>query len=483
MSSEIFTEKVLTAQASSSAAAAKASFEKSCSACQKTYYSENTFRNHLGSQKHRLRIATLQKIDSPTVGDDTGSVISSTFSLGEPINRVPKGKVDEETEAQSSQIANGIKDTPTKEKETAVFRSSCTQDSANLESQSATVDAESRNSSINAKSLAPTEDLPMNRCMFCNYDSPTFKLSVMHMSKFHGLFIPEQPYLVDLEGLIRYLNRKITQFNECLYCHKMKGSMQGIQTHMRDKGHCMIAFESESEMVEVGHFYDFSSTYSDDEASSDEEEEYTKREFKELKPLKMVISGSNGEQELREGEENAEGWETDSSASSLDSENLSAVPIDHDHAYERLPLHRHHSQADARPHRSADGFHSHAHSHFAVFHADYELHLPSGRTAGHRSLWRYYRQNLHNYPTAAERIQNRLLQDASSSTNTDEERQVSTRAQGGTGMAGVTDSRKKAVQAAEKRDRKREERGRQHHQWGVDKRGNAQKHFRDPLLQ
>ena len=483
LSSDIFTEKVLTAQASSSAAAAKASYEKSCSACQKTYYSENTFRNHLGSQKHRLRIAALQRGDSSAGGDDTSSVISSTFSLGEPINRVPKENVHVETEPQFSQVVNGIKDTSIHEKETASRICSSAQDSANIESKSTVTAIESRNPSINSKSSALSEDLPMNRCMFCNYDSPTLELSVMHMSKFHGLFIPEQPYLVDLEGLICYLNGKISQLYECLYCHKLKGSVQGIQTHMRDKGHCMIAFESEEEMVEVGQFYDFSSTYSDDEGSSDEEEEYTKRESKELKPLKMVISGSNGEQELREGEENAEGWETDSSASSLYSENLLAVPIDHDHAYEPLPLHKHHSHDDARPHRSADGFHSYAPKHFAVFHADYELHLPSGRTAGHRSLWRYYRQNLHNYPTAAERIQNRLLQDASSTTNTDEERLVSARAQGGTGMVGVTDSRKKEVQAAEKRDRRREERGRQHHQWGVDKRGNAQKHFRDPLLQ
>lgn len=480
MPSEIFAEKVLSAQASSSAAAAKVSYEKSCSACQKTYYSENTFRNHLGSQKHRLRIATLQKGNSSAEVDDTSSVISSTFSLGEPINSVSNEKVSVEVEARFSQIDKSIKDASINENETASRSLSIAQDSANLESQSITA---ATNPFINLKSLALSGDVPMNRCMFCNYDSPTFKLSVMHMSKFHGLFIPEQPYLVDLEGLIRYLYEKITQVYECLYCHKMKGSVQGIQTHMRDKGHCMIAFESEEEMVEVGQFYDFSSTYSDDEGSSDEEEEYTKSESKELKPLKMVISGSNGEQELHEGDENAEGWETDSSASSLDSENLSAVPIDHDHAYERLPLHRHHSHADARPHRSADGFHSHAHNHFAVFHADYELHLPSGRTAGHRSLWRYYRQNLHNYPTAAERIQNRLLQDALPITNTDKERQVSARAQGGTGMVGVTDSRKKEVQAAQKRERKREERGRQHHQWGVDKRGNAQKHFRDPLLQ
>ncbi|KAL8870649.1 MAG: hypothetical protein Q9198_007582, partial [Flavoplaca austrocitrina] len=61
LSSEVFAEKVLTAQATSTAAAAKASFEKQCPACQKTYYSENAYQNHLGSQKHRLRLAALNK--------------------------------------------------------------------------------------------------------------------------------------------------------------------------------------------------------------------------------------------------------------------------------------------------------------------------------------------------------------------------------------------------------------------------------------
>lgn len=94
----------------------------------------------------------------------------------------------------------------------------------------------------------------MNRCMFCSYDSLTFKLIVMHMSKFHELFILEWPYLVDLKGLIRYLYRKITQFYECLYSHRMTDLLLDIHTHMRYKGHCMIAFESEEEMVEVGQF-------------------------------------------------------------------------------------------------------------------------------------------------------------------------------------------------------------------------------------
>ncbi len=400
---------------------------------------------------------------------------------------MPVEKVNADVGAAFSQIVDAIKHTSANESKLAVRRPSrphhiTSPDQPDLKTSPTVTGA--NNSPAEYERTASARDLPMNRCMFCNYDSPTFKLNVMHMSRFHGMFIPEQPYLVDLEGLIRYLYGKIAQLYECLYCHKLKSSVQGIQTHMRDKGHCMIAFESEEEMIEVGQFYDFSGTYSDDGDSSEDADYMSATTFKhgskELKALKTVISGSNGDEELRDGEENAEGWETDSSASSLDSENLSAVPIDHDHAYERLPLHRHHSHVDPRPHRAVDGFHSHAHNHFAVFRSDYELHLPSGRTAGHRSLWRYYRQNLHNYPTAAERTQSLLVQDASSNRHG---RLMATRAEGEMGMVGVADSRKREARAAEKREQKREERGRQHYQWGLDKRGNAQKHFRDPLLQ
>lgn len=499
----MFAEKVLTAQASSSAAAAKASFEKTCSACQRTYYSENTYQNHLSSQKHRLRIATLQKRDTACGGDETSSVMSSTFSLGEPIAVAPIETVDPEAEAEFSEVVNGIKETSIDESEPVSRRPSrphhsSNQDGAGLESPPEAEGAD--HLSKQPKTAALSENVPMNRCMFCNYDSPTFKLSVMHMSKFHGMFIPEQPYLVDLEGLIRYLYTKITGLYECLYCHKFKASISGIQTHMRDKGHCMIAFDSEEEMVEVGQFYDFSSTYSDDERLSDDDNmedadattsEGAKLGSRRLKALKTVISSSNGDQEMTEADENAEGWETDSSASSLDSENLTAVPIDHTHAYERLPLHRHHSHNDPRPHRTVDGFHSHAHSHHAAFHSDHELHLPSGRTAGHRSLARYYRQNLHNYPTAAQRMENHMIEGASNSNSDNgmvvggesRGRQLASRADGGMGMLGVTEAKKREIRAVEKRERKREQRAQQEYQWGVDKRGNAQKHFRDPLLQ
>ncbi|SLM35332.1 c2h2 and c2hc zinc finger [Lasallia pustulata] len=505
LSSEVFAEKVLTAQASSSAAAAKASFEKVCTACQKTYYSENAYQNHLGSQKHRLRAAAHKRGDLGPREDETGSVMSSTISLGEPIETASVGTNDPEAEAEFSEVVNGIKEASLEERkgEPVSRRPTRPHHSSNEDrpehplSQSVT-EADTTSSSATPN---PSEVALPNHCLFCNYESPTFKLDVMHMTKHHGLFIPEQTYLVDLEGLIGYLQRKITEFHECLYCHKVKGSTSSIQTHMKDKGHCMIAFDEEEDMIEVGQFYDFSSTYSDfgeDDHDTDMGDSNAKSHrgvklgCKRSEALKTIASGSDGDPEMQDGEENGDGWETDSSVSSLDSEDLIAVPIDHTHAFERLPMHRHHSHTDPRPHRTVDGFHSHAHSHHAVFHSDYELHLPSGRTAGHRSLSRYYRQNLHNYPTAAEQMERRMIANTTADSDSEGQasvqgegrgRQIATRANGGLGMIGVSDAKKREVRAVEKRERKREQRARQQYQWGVDKRGNSQKHFRDPLLQ
>ena len=513
LSSEVFAEKVLNAQASSSAVAAKASFEKVCAACQKTYYSENAYQNHLGSQRHRLREAVSLKDGKPAADDETASVMSSTISLGEPISTtqpaddVPDSitaSIDPEAEAEFSKVVHGIKETTISEDKPAVQnepvsrRPSRPHHSANenrsehpLSSQN---DLDTGITSITTPPSQSTSKIPLNRCLFCNYDSPTLKLSILHMTKYHGMFIAEQNYLVDLEGLVTWLHGRIFTNHECLYCHKLKNSAEGIQTHMKDKGHCMIAFESEADMIDVGEFYDFSSTYSDQEDADDMdgivEEAGGGGETGSRKILKTIVSDANGDQEMADGEENANGWETDTSESSLDSAELSAVPIDHKHAYERLPMHRHHAHTDPRPHRAVDGFHSHAHSHHAAFHSDFELHLPSGRTAGHRSLSRYYRQNLHNHPMAAERTEQGLLRDQSQAERdlampdaNERGRQVITRANGGEGMLGVTDAKKREVHAVEKRETKRAQRAQKQYQWGIDKRGNNQKHFRDPLLQ
>lgn len=404
LSAEVFAEKVLSAQATNNAAAAKASFEKSCPSCQKTYYSENAFRNHIASQKHRLN--ELQSKKNGKNEDETASVMSGTFSLGEPIN----GTAPTSERAEFSDIVDGMKNTSIAPEDPVSRRPSRpTHSSTNGEQQS-----------------TPSENRPddasnvLTQCLFCNSNSNDLKLNVLHMEKSHGMFIPEQSYLVNLEGLLKYLYAKITQNFECLFCHKLKNTVSGIQTHMRDKGHCMIAFDTEDEMLEVGQFYDFSSTYSDDEDSANE-------------PVEEADGTA----------EDQDGWETDSSTSAAGND--------------------------------------------TVFATDYELHLPSGRVAGHRSLAKYYRQNLRNYATTPEErlARQQAIMDGSAENNESENnasnnknRALTTRANGGLGMVQASESQKHEAKVSERRERNRENRARREYQWGLNRRANHQPHFR-----
>jgi pre-60S factor REI1 len=395
VSQEIFNEKVLAAKATSSAAAAKASFEKSCSACQKTFYSENSYQNHVKSSKHKAREARMQK----DLADDSSSVMSSTFSLGEPINKSQEGDSD------VTKVTENLKTSTIEEED---------EDEEELEAES---------------------EYSPSRCLFCSHKASDLQENTEHMRKSHGMFIPERDYLVNLEGLIHYLYRKINENSECLYCHAIRNSPASIRTHMRDKGHCMIAFETEEEQIEIGQYYDFRSTYSDDEAGS------VTSETPEDGGVK--VSGSDGDDD---------GWETETSASSLDEDE---------------------DDDDFDSHRKAP----------VVYQTEYELHLPSGKSVGHRSLAKYYRQNLHNYPSMEERIARQL---AIENGEVEEERPrgrnptraLVTRANGGLGMIGATDDQKRAAAMSERKDRTRAIRQDLRYRDRVNRAANNQKHFR-----
>ena len=504
LSSEIFTEKVIANKATAAATAAKASFEKLCSACQKTYFSENAYNNHLNSQKHRINMAKSAK--GPQLDDAasvTGSMVSSAFSLGESMAESETTTVNGDAEKDLSTVVDGMKNTSIEE-------------NAPVSGESAAAAADDDDKSSVATSNRPASD-PLLDCLFCNYKSPNFQLNITHMGRFHGMFIPEKEFLAQPEELIKYLHEKIHVRNECLKCHKMLHTASGIQTHMRDRGHCMIAFDSDIELVEIGEFYDFRSSYPDAADFNDMEAEAEDSDDSSSTTGGGVKLGARRETKTTTEDDaamssNAEdaGWETDSTVSSVPTDEITAVPIDRTHRHKSLNKSKHHSHTDPRPHRAADGFHSHAHhTPQAVYHDEYELHLPSGRTAGHRSLNKYYRQNLRNYPGVAERMeeaQRRAIPGAITAAGEDEDedgdvamdgeegqelqvrgrdqkQQLMSRANGGQGMIGVTDAKKKEIEAVEKRDRQKEQRARTRYQAGNEKRHNFQKHFRDPLLQ
>lgn len=436
--------------------------------------------NHLGSQKHRIHVARYTARGGGVDGADTDSMADSTFTLGDSIETVSTtastAHGEEETEDALDQVVGGMSRTNLAEGP-----------QQHTSSQPAGADGEDDDYEHQAD---------LKQCLFCNYISPTMDLNINHMSRQHGFFVPEKDYLVDLPGLINYLSETVSVLHQCLLCHKQLHTTSGIQTHMRDRGHCMIAYGTEDEQMDVGEFYDFRATYSDEDSETEDEGTGGGVKLGVKRTAKTTIENANGEDVEMDDEE---GWESDGSLSSVPTDEITSVPVDQpDKKYERLGAHRHHSHTDPRPHKNSDGFHSHSHggSH-AVYHDDYELHLPSGRTAGHRSLRAYYRQNLRNYPSAEEREQQRMIADGRHDSDADDEdadtetngrddrrgRQVATRANGGTGMIGVSEAKKREVRAVEKRDAKRAQRAQARYQWGNDRRGNMQKHFRDPLLQ
>ncbi|CCT61116.1 hypothetical protein [Plenodomus lingam JN3] len=102
------------------------------------------------------------------------------------------------------------------------------------------------------------------QCLFCPHTSASLYKNIDHMSIDHGLFIPSPDRLYDLESFLGYLATIIFEYNECLYCGLAKGTVDGVQTHMRDKGHCMLNLHPDSELL------DFWET--GDEQAEDEEE-------------------------------------------------------------------------------------------------------------------------------------------------------------------------------------------------------------------
>ena len=233
-------------------------------------------------------------------------------------------------------------------------------------------------------------DYTPTQCLFCNMDSPTIDNNFDHMLKAHGTFIPNQDDLEDPQGLLSHLSHIISAFHECLYCGKTKQTVEGIRSHMVDKGHCRIAVDDEEELDQ---FYDF-----DDEIASDDDDD----------------DDDDGVDEADVAEDETVA-ETDESS----------------------PPREHELQPDG----------------------EHELHLPSGRILGHRSLSRYYRQNLHSYPTApAEHpaSSSRVIAIAAADGDDDSSvpitpgRQLANNARSEMGMLGVGEAEKRALRVREK---------------------------------
>lgn len=409
-------------------------------------------------------------------------MMSSTFSLGDPVSA--QDAVDSDAEEEFNEVVEGLQKTNLTERPSPVKRPTNPHPSAEAQHKREHHVSEEP-SEVTSDASTPVPKLTLKSCLFCNYDSPTVPLNIVHMERIHSMFIPEKPYLVDVEGLMGAMQQRIQEFHECLYCGKLKGTALAVQTHMRDKGHCKIPYTTIDEQVEIGEYYDFRSTYSDGEESEDESVDGKQNGGAKLGARRSAKAmGEDGD----EVAEDDEGWETDSSTSSCKSEDLGSIPVDHHlQQFDRLNKHPHHSSYDPRHHHQMDGWHSHAHKHRAIFYDDTELHLPSGRAVGHRSLARYYRQNLLPYPSLTERakrsaIEAGTLDDGIARIPRGRNGAVTNRANGGLGMVGVSDQKRDEVLRAERRSLKKAERADRRMQWADNSSKNNQKYYNYQIL-
>ncbi|KAF9792613.1 C2H2 type zinc-finger-domain-containing protein [Thelephora terrestris] len=423
VSVQIFNEKVLDRKAETAImASTKGSV---CDVCKKTYTTENAYRSHINSKKHReteLKLASRRDAEPivPQSEQSTEEAKDALETPPAPIEHSPQLASEEEHPGETS------------------------------EPQS----IEERIASLRLR-ISPFQ------CLFCS--TPTFKSideNVSHMASAHSFFIPDLEYLTDLSGLLSFLGERIAVDNICISCPRKSRefrSLEAVRKHMVDKGHCKIAYDTESERLSVSDFYDFSSSYPT--VPEGKKGTSSKKRVKVVVP-DAELTEDNGWEDVDDGEEDGEFDEvveesvTDSEGSGDEEDELS-------------------DEAGGPQITYGDTV--------------YELVLPSGARIGHRSLQRYYKQSFANplpgraeNPNSGVGLVRKLIGDRNSTL---------VPVKGGYGAFGsgtMTVKARNRGEAKEAGRHIREFRDQQRREQFKTKVGfihNHQKHFRDPLLQ
>lgn len=203
-----------------------------CQVCRKNFSTQNAYENHLNSKKHKVGAL-----------EGTSPVHESQIGVND---------------FQRTQVPN---DSP-KVKDSHSTSMEVVSDNSDVEEVDSDEWDEEENPILN------------NNCLFCFHHSANMMKNLKHMSLEHSFFIPDAEYVIDMKGLLTYLGEKVSQSFMCLWCNdrgKTFYSVQAAQQHMQDKGHCKMLHEGEA-LAEYTDFYDYSSSYPDQQESNADEE-------------------------------------------------------------------------------------------------------------------------------------------------------------------------------------------------------------------
>ncbi|KAN0107331.1 C2H2 type zinc-finger (2 copies) domain containing protein [Russula decolorans] len=454
----VFNQKVL--ERRQETAVALSPKGSTCEICNKAYTTENAYRSHMLSKKHRENeVKSLSQVDHPSPRPAEAAAAKAS-----PLeDRTPEAFAETTNETP-----------PTHSESTALGQPDA--DADDLDDENA--------ATLDERIAAARSRLSPLHCLFCAHTSSSFEDNLTHMSSEHSFFIPDGEYLVDPTGLIAYLGEKLAVGNVCIYCNG-KGrefrTLDAVRKHMVDKSHCKIAYDTENDMLEMSDFYDFSASYPDAE-----ERQRRKEERRTKKTKKADNDAAEGWEDVENDDSGVEVDEviderpasSSSSPSSSSDEDKDEDEDDNEGGGDSSD-----SDADSLPENQITYGDSHL-----------ELVLPSGNRIGHRSMRRYYAQSFTATTTTSRRggkkiangeedgrsIVRRLLADKHSAL---------VPRKGGFGAFGAGtevvkarnrgEAREAGRHVREFRDQKRKE----DYKTRVAFAQNNQKHFRDPLLQ
>lgn len=206
-------------------------------------------------RSHRVRparIAVSQRYTSPTM---SVSSETSTFTLGSTESEEMSSSVYDIDSALSEDQTSG----------TERYFSSGGEESD--EENAAETEGDSDENGTDREEIQP-HSIPVTVCFYCGRESGGVEDNIRHMFKNHGLYIPERSYLVDVDGLLRYLSDMVVVRLECIKCGFVGKTLQSIRQHVAEKGHCVVPYETSEDRSAVRPFYNFDSTLETHSADS-----------------------------------------------------------------------------------------------------------------------------------------------------------------------------------------------------------------------
>jgi len=138
-------------------------------------------------------------------------------------------------------------------------------------------------------------DLTMS--LFDQHKSETVDENLEYMKSYYGFLFPDEEYICDKEGMLKYCAQKIGIGKICLFCEKHFRSKDACVKHMLAKGHCKIRWEYEEDIEEFSEYYKFEDTDEEMEGEDGEAKPRAKKASKQT----MEITES-GEYIFRDGD-------------------------------------------------------------------------------------------------------------------------------------------------------------------------------------